>query len=330
LFGRTPARVDSRLPDYQPAADVAGVITCAGAVNLDGIVQRWARDFMRAQPAVRIDVDTRPRLSSEGLQALLDGRAQLAPFARELFPSEIARFVRRFGHPPLVVCIGLGSYDTPHNTDAIAIYVNAANPLRSLSLTQLDAILSATRRRGAPGAILTWGRLGLTGDWAARPIHPYGMVRLRPDGDPPCIVNFLEQRLLLGGGFSDRVREQTDRAGITALDAIVRRVARDPAGIGYSGFGNARPGVRALALAEADGTVPVAGTPATVAAGAYPLTRRVYLCLDCEPGRPLPPAVAAFLRYALSRQGQEVVAADASGYLPLSAVRAAAERARFE
>ena len=125
--------VDARLPVCDPARTVSGVIACAGAANLDGILQAWARGFTEAQPAARVDVDTRPRLSSEGLQALLDGRAEIAPFARELFPSEIARFQQHFAHPPLLVCIGLGSFATPHDTDALAMYVNAANPLQVLT-----------------------------------------------------------------------------------------------------------------------------------------------------------------------------------------------------
>ena len=128
-----PVAVDARLSVHQPALAVSGVIACAGADNLAGILQAWARGFTEAQPAARVDVDSRPRLSSEGLQALLDGRAEIAPFARELFPSEIARFQQHFGHPPLLVCIGLGSFATPHDTDALAIYVNAANPLQVLT-----------------------------------------------------------------------------------------------------------------------------------------------------------------------------------------------------
>ncbi len=323
-------RVDPLLPAFHPSASIGGSLVCAGASNLNGIVQRWAGALMRLHPAARIQIDPRPRLSSEGMRELLEGRAQVVPLARELFPSETAAFRQRFGHPPLVVCIALGSYATPHNTDAIAVYVHSGNPLRALTLAQLDAIFSDTRRRGAPGAITTWGQLGLTGEWAARPVHAYGMVLRRPDGDPPGIVNFLERHLLLGGRFSGRVTPVADQDGVGALDGIVRSVANDPAGIGYSSFANALAGVRTLPLAEDERAPACAGTPATVAAGAYPLTRHVYLCLDGPPGRPLAPLVREFLRFALSREGQEAVAQDPSGYLPLSSARAAAERALFE
>ncbi len=312
-----------------PASPATGKLAVIGVKNLAGVLNTWAHAFARRQPGTSLRLNPTVRLSADAVAALLDGRAQVALLAREPFPSETAALERKFGHSPLLVAAALGSYDTPHNTDAIAIFVNAANPLRQLTLAQLDAIYSQARRRGAAQEITNWGQLGLGGAWADRPIHPYGMVHRRATGNPPGIVNFLEQRLLLGGHFKAGVRELPDRAGQPALARIAQAVADDPAGIGYSIFSDARPGVRALALAEGAGSPAHFGTPASVAADAYPLTRRAYLCLKFAPDQAPPPVVAAFLRYVLSREGQAAVAADPSGYLPLPGPIAAAERAKI-
>ncbi len=326
---RRSTAIDAALIPYRPLRPVAGVIAVAGADNLDGILQRWAGEFERVQPGAKVRVDGTTRLSSEGVEALLDGRAQVAPMARELFPSEAARLTAKFGRAPLMVCIALGSFDTPHNTDAIAIFVNAANPLRRLTLAQLDAIFSQTRRRGQPADITSWGQLGLGAPWSDRPIHLYGMMLRRPTGNPPGIVNFLEQKLLDGGTFKASLRQERDHDGVTALNGVIAAVAADPDGIGYGVFGGARPGAKALALAADPAGPYLDGTPASVASGGYPLTRQVYLCLGRTPAQPLSPLLVEFLRFALSRNGQEVVAEDSSGYLPLSAVRVATEGARL-
>lgn len=321
---------DAQLPAHHADRQVTGAIWVSGAPNLYGFLRCWARTFSRMHPAAQVRLDPSTRLTSEGVHALLAGRAQIVACARELFPAESARLEARFGHAPLMVCVALGSYDTPHNTDAIAVYVNAANPLRRLTLAQLDAIYSSTRRRGYSKDISTWGQLGLTGAWARRPIHLYGMLRRRASGNPPGIVNFLERRLLEGGRFKPGVREEQGHDGVAALDAIVAAVAADPAGIGYSGFANARPGVKAVNLTASPGGRYYAGTPANVAADAYPLTRRVYLCVAWPSGHSLPPLLDAFLEYALSCAGQAAVAADSSGYLPLPATEAALQRARVD
>ena len=246
-------RLADAIPAYKPTAQVTGSAVSIGAHNLDGMMQSWSAAFSRIHPGARIGIRSVP-LSSEGLEALIDGRAQLAPLAREAFPSEIRAFAAKFGYPPLLVCVASGSYATKSNTHAIAIYVNASNPLARLTMAQLDAIYSATRRLGYPEDITRWGQLGLSGEWADRPIHLYGMLRRREKtGDPPGIVNFMLQGALGGGEFKPAVREIVDTERTDALDGIVAAVASDPAGIGYSGFRNAREGAKTLALGTSAG-----------------------------------------------------------------------------
>jgi phosphate transport system substrate-binding protein len=251
------------------------------------------------------------------MRDLLAGRADCVSMVREPFPSELAAFRARFGHEPLLVPIARGSFATRGGTHAIAIYVNAANPLRGLTLAQLKAAFGAER------PARTWGDLGAAGAWAARPLHVYGMTPRRASGDPPGVVNFLEQQMLGGGPFRADLQVQVDRPGEQALAAIVRKVAEDPDGIGYSGFGYAQAGARALPLAgSAEGPF-ATGSPESVADGRYALARRIYILAD----RPLPPELRRFLAFVLSPRGQAMIGRDAEGFLPLTpAERSAALR----
>jgi phosphate transport system substrate-binding protein len=314
------------LPDYLASVHVSGRLRCSGAGTMRDLVAAWTLGFNAVQPDAVIENDAHSTLSAQGVTALLDGRADIVTFVREPFPSEIAALRNRYGVGPTLINVAGGSYATKGGTHALAIYVNTANPLSCLTLAQLDAIYSQDRRRGAPDAITRWGQLGLAGDWAQRPIHVYGMLHERATGNPPGIVNFLQQRVLLGGQYRGDIREQVDRPGETALAAIVHRVAADPAGVGYSGFAYAAPGAKAIALAETAGATCYAGTPAQVARRDYPLSREIYLGFVAAPGRPLSPLLREFVSFVLSRQGQQIVADDHMRFIPLSAAQAAAAR----
>ena len=320
----TPA--SAALPDYVPAAAVAGQLRASGADTMYALMDTWAAQFAAVHPQASVLTDRSATLSAQGLAALLDGRADLVTFVREPFSAEATAFHARFGYPLTTIRIGGGSYATKGGTHAIAIYVNAANPLSQLTLAQLDAVFSRTLLRGAPHQALTWGDLGADGDWAARPVHVYGMLTRRASGNPPGIVNYLTQRVLLGGAWRQDLREQTDHDGETALEAIVARVAADPEAIGYSGFGYRTAGVKPLALAEAAGRPYYQGLPDEVARQDYPLSRSIYLGINAAPGRPLPPLLREFLRFVLSADGQRALARDHMGFIPLDTAQAAQSR----
>jgi phosphate transport system substrate-binding protein len=305
---------------------LSGRIACAGGDTMAALMQRWGEAVHARHPAVTVTVDPKAKLAAEGFGALIAGQADCVTFVREPFPSEQAAFQARFGHAPLLVPVARGSFATRGGTHAIAVYVNAANPIAGLTLAQLDAAFSATPRRGAAKPAVTWGDLGLAGAWADRPVRLYGMLAHRASGDPPGVVNFLQRRVLLGAPLRADVAEQVDRPGEQALAAIVRKVAQDPDGLGYSGFGYAAAGARAVPIAETAQGPYVAGSPQSLADGRYPLSRRIYIMVDRTPGRPLPAALNAFLRYALSPGGQAALAADAEGFMPLTPAEAADAR----
>ena len=324
-----PAAIDANLTAYSADGDVSGDIRCAGGSTMQNLVEEWARLFRLHHPRAIVNIRQDTTLAAEGFAALLEGRANCATFVREPFVAELAAFNAKFGYPPLVVNVAGGSYATKGGTHAIAIYVNAGNPLSRLTLKELDAIFSKTRRRGAAQEITTWGQLGIGGVWAKRPIHVYTMLRRRDTSNPPGIMNYLEQRILLGGDFRDDVREQRDALGESALAAIINRVATDPEGIGFSGFGYVVPGVKTVALAESDAGPFYAGRPIEVASREYPLSRQIYLMVNRDPGKPLAPLLREFLLLALSREGQQAVANDRMQFIPLSAAQASAARLKL-
>jgi len=218
--------------------------------------------------------------------------------------TEIDQFEAKYGYKPTQIRT---SYD------ALAVYVNKDNPLEKLTLAQVDALFSKTRRRGGKGAA-TWGTLGLTGDWASRPISLYG--RNSASGT----YGFFKEHVLQNGDFKDEVKEQPGSA------SVVQGVTEDRFGVGYSGIGYKTSGVKALQLAEKDQFFD--GAYANVTSGKYPLSRFLYLYVNKAPGKPLDPLVKEYLKLILSKEGQEVVVKD--GYLPLPVNLVKEELAKLE
>jgi phosphate transport system substrate-binding protein len=206
--------------------------------------------------------------------------------------------------------VATGSRATKGGTHAIVIFVHEKNPLARISLAQLREIFARD------GQLTTWGQLGLTGEWAARPISAHGMKVRRETGNPPGIVNFLETRLLAGRAWRDDLHEYTDApGGAQSLEQITRAVTADEGAIGYSGFAYVVPGVKALALGETDAGPFYAGTDGEIAQRQYPLTRTLYLAVGPAPDA----TVQEFVRYALGPEGQGAITTDAQGFFPLAA-----------
>ncbi|MFI5357442.1 MAG: PstS family phosphate ABC transporter substrate-binding protein [Opitutales bacterium] len=287
----------------------AAEVTCASAESMDGLMRAWTAGFTALHPDTPAHITLRAKFSADFAAPLTDGMVQVAPFARELFPAELAQFTARAGAAPLVVPVATGSRATKGGTHAIVFFVNARNPLAHLSLTQLREVWSGD------GRLTTWGQLGLTGAWAHRRITLHGMRVRRASGNPPGIVNYLSWRLLAGRAWRDDIHEYTDTpGGVQSLEQIVRAVADDETALGYSGFAYAAPGAKPLALAETDAGPFFAGTAAEIARGNYPLTRTLYLCTGPNPDA----ATRAFLHYVLSPDAQRMIGADPEQFFPLA------------
>ena len=295
-------QVDSAIGAYQKASGVSGNINSVGSDTMNNMMALWAETFRKMYPNVKIQIEGKG--SGTAPPALIAGTSQFGPMSRPMRTTEIDQFEAKYGYKPTQIRT---SYD------ALAVYVNKDNPLEKLTLAQVDAVFSKTRRRGGKGAA-TWGTLGLTGDWASRPISLYG--RNSASGT----YGFFKEHVLQNGDFKDEVKEQPGSA------SVVQGVTEDRFGVGYSGIGYKTSGVKALQLAEKDQFFD--GAYANVTSGKYPLSRFLYLYVNKAPGKPLDPLVKEYLKLILSKEGQEVVVKD--GYLPLPGNLVREELAKLE
>jgi phosphate transport system substrate-binding protein len=306
------AKAPAGLTAYKPVKSLSGQLHSVGADTMQAITKNWIEGFTKIYPDVKISMEA--KASGTAGPALVDGSADMGPVAREMLPNEVAPFVKKYGYKPFAVRVAGGAYRTPGKTHAIAFLVNAKNPIEKLTYAQLDAMFSTTRKRGHAD-IKTWGDVGLKGEWADKPIHLWGLIR--PNG----IANFVQERVLSVddkelGEYKSGISERTTVGSLPALDAISQGIAADPYGIGYAGFSNVTPDVKAVALALSDKGPFYKGTFEEVAAQKYPLSRVIYIYVNRAPGKPLDPKIHEFLKYVLSKEGQAVVEQEGV-FLPL-------------
>lgn len=284
--------------------EVAGNASSVGSDTLHNLMVLWAEAFKRRHPTVNLQIESKG--SSTAPPALTQGVAQFGPMARPMKETEELAFICRWGYRPMPIRVAV---------DALAVYVHRDNPIQSLSLDQLDAIYSKARRRGVRRAIVTWGDLGLGGEWADKPISLYG--RNSASGT----YGFFKERVLMTGDFSDEVKEQPGAA------SVVLAVATDRYAIGYSGCGYATSSVRAVPLR----TTEAWGIPPNVkdaVSGAYPLARYLLVYINRSPEKPCDPLVREFVKLIVSKEGQDIAVKD--GYFSLSVEVAKEELRKVE
>ena len=286
-------KVDPALPDYKPVSGVSGSLKSVGSDTMNNEMTLWAEGFMRHYPSLKIEIEGKG--SSTAPPALIAGTSQFGPMSRAMKDAEVADFEKKYGYKPVSL---------PTSIDMLAVYVNKDNPIKGLSLQQVDAIFSKTRKGGYPSDIRTWGQAGLVSEWASEPISLYG--RNSASGT----YGYLKKNALFGGDYKDEVKEQPDSP------SVVQGVASDKFGIGYSGIGYKTADVRAVPLAV-EGDDFVAAEPANAYSGEYPLARFLYLYVNHKPGTELDPLRREFIRYIFSKQGQQDVVKD--GYYPVPA-----------
>ena len=272
---------------------------------MNNLMTLWAEGFLKMYPNVKLQVEGKG--SSTAPPALIAGTSQFGPMSRAMRATEIDQFEAKYGYKPTQLRT---SYD------ALAVYVNKDNPIDKLTLAQVDAAFSKTRRRGYKQNVTSWGQLGLTGDWANRPISLYG--RNSASGT----YGFFKEHTLSNGDYKDQVKEQPGSA------SVVQGVTEDRFGMGYSGIGYKTSGVKAVPLVEEDGKTVSDGNYGDVTSGKYPLARFLYLYINRAPGKPLDPVVKEYCKLIFSKEGQEVVVKD--GYLPLPASIVKEELAKLE
>jgi phosphate transport system substrate-binding protein len=285
--------VDQALSDYKQVEGVAGSIKSIGSDTMNNLMTMWAEEFIRMYPNVRVEIEGKG--SSTAPPGLIAGTSTFGPMSRAMKAKEVDEFEKKYGYKPTQL---------PTAIDMLAIYVHKDNPIQGLTLKQVDAIFSKTRKAGNATDIVKWGDLGLTGEWANKPISLYG--RNSASGT----YGYLKEHALQNGDYKDSVKEQPGSS------AVVQAVASDLYGIGYSGIGYKTADVRAVPLAGADGkSVPAVAEHAYD--GTYPLARFLYMYVNHKPGSQLDPLRREFVKLVFSKSGQTVVIKD--GFFPISA-----------
>ena len=285
--------VDPKLPSYTPVQGVSGNIKSIGSDTMNNLMALWAEGFNSHYPNVKVEIEGKG--SSTAPAALISGTANFGPMSRKMKDKEQDEFEKKYGYKATTL---------PTSLDMLAVYVHKDNPVKGMSLQQVDAIFSKNRKGGYPNEITTWGQVGLTGPWGNLPISLYG--RNSASGT----YGYFKKHALFKGDYKDAVKEQPGSS------SVVQGIASDKGAIGYSGIGYKTADVRAIALSK-KGDQHVAAEADNAYSGKYPMSRFLYLYGNKKPNQELDPLRREFIRYVYSKQGQEVVVKD--GYLPLPA-----------
>ncbi|MGE5615719.1 MAG: PstS family phosphate ABC transporter substrate-binding protein [Bacillota bacterium] len=337
----------SAFPAYKPEQRVTGTIRNYG-FGLGGVLKLWEDAFAAIHPGIRFD-DKLPT-SDAAIPALVTGVADLGPDGGEPAITEALSFFEAYGYPPLDITVASGAFDVEGKSNGPVIFVNKDNPITQLSMDQLDGIFGAERTagmqgfkwvpsegRGADRNIRTWGQLGLTGEWAGKPIQTYGHA-------PSGTTRFFQWKVLGNGDkWNPNYREYvetgskmiadedkaTQRLGLQSM--LKNELARDRYGIAWTVMPQAKgvEGIKVVPIVPRGATRAVMPSRESFRDRSYPMVRNIYIYLNRKPGAPVDAKLREFLRFVLSREGQQIVA-DNGSYLPLTAALAAEQRRKLD
>ena len=297
--------IDADIPTYTKSSGVSGNLSSVGSDTLANLMTLWAEEYKRAYPNVNIQIQAAG--SSTAPPALTEGTSNVGPMSRKMKDKEIQAFESKFGYKPTPIRVAI---------DALAVFVHKDNPIEGMSIADVDAVFSSTRKCGAPEDVTKWGQLGVTGQLASQDIQLYG--RNSVSGT----YGYFKSKALCKGDYKATVNEQPGSA------SVVQSVSTSLNAIGYSGIGYVTTGVKAVPLAKREGEEYVEASPDNAINGSYPLARFLYVYVNKHPNKPLPPLEREFLKLVLSQQGQQVVVKD--GYIPLPAAVVEQELAKLQ
>ena len=280
------------LADYQVTNHVEGGFSSVGSDTLANLMTLWSEHYKMLYPDVTIQIQAAG--SATAPPALIESISTFGPMSRKMKPHEIVEFEQQFGYKPLAIPVAI---------DALSVYVNKNNPISGLSIAQVDAIFSATRNCGYPTDIKHWNDVGLIGSLRLKSIQLFGRNSISGT------YSYFRKKALCKGKYKKNLSEQPGSA------AVVQSVATSINGIGYSGIGYKTKGVRIVPLSKKKGEAYIVPTTQTIESGTYPLSRFLYIYINKKPGVALPVVEKEFLKFVLSRQGQEIVVKD--GYVAL-------------
>ena len=286
--------VDKKLPAYKATSGVSGNVKSVGSDTLNNLMTLWAEGFRRSYPDVKIEIEGKG--SSTAPPALIAGTSNFGPMSRAMKSKEVDAFEKKFGYKPGRIRVAV---------DALAVFTNKDNPLKCLSLPQVDAIFSKTRKGGMKTDIATWGDVGLKGMWASKPVSVYG--RNSASGT----YGYFKKVALYKGDYKDSVKEQPGSS------AVVQGVASDKFAIGYSGIGYKTADVIALPVSKKTGGKCYGPEAKNAYSGNYPIARFLYIYVNKNPNQALDPLRAQFAKYIFSKEGQQAVIK--AGFFPVNA-----------
>ena len=261
-----PVALDQGLPAYQAVAGVSGQIKSVGSDTLNIEMTRWAKGFKDLYPGVSMEIEGKG--SATAPPALLQGASQFAPMSRPMTADEIDAFEKKYGYKASGFRAAV---------DALAVYVHKDNPIRCLTLQQLNRIFSSTYKVAGGGNIKTWGDVGLTGEWAAMPISLYGRNSISGT------YEFFRAAALNNGDYKDEVKQQP------GSEAVVHGVASDRSAIGYSGLDYKTNDVRTVPLAAYNGGKCYDTSAEATYSGNPPIARYLYVYLNRKPNEQIDP-----------------------------------------
>lgn len=285
-------KVTDDLPVYEKVSGLSGNLSSVGSDTLANMMTFWAEEFKRLYPNVNMQIQAAG--SSTAPPALTEGTSNFGPMSRAMKSKEIEAFEKRHGYKPTEVRVAI---------DALAVFVHKDNPIEGMTIAQVDAIFSSTRLCGADQQVTRWGDLGLSGSWVNRDLQLYG--RNSVSGT----YGYFKEIALCDGDFRNNVNEQPGSA------SVVQSVSTSLNAVGYSGIGYITSGVKTVPLALEEGGEYVDANTESALAGKYPLSRFLYIYVNKHPNKPLDPATAEFVKFMLSKTGQEIV--DKDGYIPV-------------
>jgi phosphate transport system substrate-binding protein len=324
------------LPQYMAEQIVTGTIRNFG-FGLGGVLKLWEEGFQKIHPGIRFD-DKLPT-SDAAIPALVTGVADLAPDGGEATLTENLSFFEVYGYQVTDITVASGAFDVEGKSNGPVIFVHRDNPITRLTIKQLDGIFGSERTagmrgfkwspsdaRGADQNIRTWGQLGLTGEWADKTIQTYGHA-------PSGTARFFQWKVFQNGDkWNPNFREYVESGSKMIADEdraeqrlglqymLKNELANNRYGIAWTVMPQSKDvsGIKVIAVAPREGGAYVMPSKESFQDRTYPLVRSIYIFLNRQPGKPLDPKLKEFLRYVLSREGQETVERNGS-YLPLSA-----------
>jgi len=257
-----------------------------GSDTLVNVAQAWAEAYQKVDPEVAVAVSGGG--SGTGIASLINGTVDIANASRKIKDKE-AELAKQRGNTPVEHIVGF---------DALAVYINSANPASTLSIPQLKEI---------------YGRGGKSTKWTDLGIEVPGckgqqIVVVSRQNNSGTYAYFKKAVLGKGGKYRQGTLDMHGSKDVVDL------VEKTPCAIGYSGLAYATDHIKMACIASEDGGACVNPTVATASDSSYPIARPLFMYTNGEPQG----AIKTYMDWIMSDTGQCII--KKKGYAPLRSV----------